>query len=98
MSLQVRHAELLAEVVHAIRVVSPQVLLDHDVEADHCLVADLSLDGAAIQRVMELLEEAFGLVLLPSAILDLVIDGPSVGRLVRKLAEIQQEGKRHAAA
>lgn len=95
MALQVRHAELLAEVCWAIHAVSPSPDERNDIEADHDLVEDLSMDGRQILQALELLEEATGLTLSPSVAINLVIQGPTVGRLTRLLAQMKEDA-RHA--
>lgn len=94
--LQIRHAELLADVAWAIHAVSPDPTEPNDIEADHDLVQDLSMDGRQIQQALELLEERLGLIFPSSLGIDLVIEGPTVGRLTRLLAKMQED-RRHAA-
>lgn len=95
--LQVRHAELLDQVIRAIRLVSPPSIDGVDIEADHCLRADLGLGGTGLLQVCELLEDALGISLTTATILDLALSGPTVGRLVRVIVEIRQRGARRAA-
>jgi len=93
--LQVRHAELLTVVGAALHAVSAAPGEVFDVEADHCLMEDFTLDGAQLLRLAELLEEELQLTLTPAFLIDLVREGPTVGRLTRRLAHMQED-KRHA--
>lgn len=90
--LQVRHAELMYAVIAAIQTVSPE--LDNlEIEPDHDLVSDLSLDGRRIGQALELLEELLSLTLPHSLAIDLVIAGPTVGRLTRLLARMKEDAR-----
>jgi hypothetical protein len=73
------------------------------VTAQTDLARDLGLDGKDMLWLLELLEEAWGVSLPTSAVVQLALDGPTVGRIWRVLQRAleerllrQQEGTRHA--
>ena len=80
-------SDLLAIVDAAIRGASPDPSDDCVIEADFCLSEDLAFDGKAILQTFELLEEALGITLPHALAVDLALTSPTVGRLVRMLAE-----------
>jgi hypothetical protein len=49
------------------------------------LLRDLWLTGEGIMRLGELLEEEFGITLLPSALIDLALTNPTLGGVLRML-------------
>jgi acyl carrier protein len=53
----------------------------HLAEPDHLLVTDFGLDAIQLLRVAELLEEEFGIVIPQVGMLQLALDGPTVGHL-----------------
>jgi hypothetical protein len=72
-----------------------------DLAADLDLRTDLQMDGWDILSVFERLAEWLGLQLWPAMALDLLMAGPTIGRLARVLAQQlheqgQKEDTRHA--
>lgn len=65
--------------------------------ADTDLSTELRLEGRDILDVFERLEEQLGLQLWPAMALDLVLAGPTIGRLARVLSgRLTLQGARHA--
>lgn len=76
-------AERLARIIPCLQAVSPREgRVQQPLAEDTCLISDLWLNGHGIVRLGELLEEEFGTVLPPSALVGLALNGATLGALL----------------
>lgn len=81
--LMARRAMILPRVEACIMAVTPRAGW---VRADSThLLRDLWLTGEGIARLGELLEEEFGITLVPSVLIDLALTNPTLGGVLRML-------------
>lgn len=73
-------AEILGRMAPCLWSVSPRER--RPVTEQTCLVSDLWLHGPGIVRLGELMEEEFNITLLPPALVDLALNGPSLSNLI----------------
>lgn len=86
-----RH-RLLPRVERCIMSVTPRAGWVRD--GDTHLLRDLWLTGEGIARLGELLEEEFGITLVPSVLIDLALTNPTIGGVLRMLEQrmLEQRG------
>lgn len=79
-----RH-DILPRVIRHIWTVSPRE--QRELREDDCLVSCLWLQGAGLVKLAELLEEEFAITIAMGDVVDLALNGPTLGALLDLVEE-----------